>query len=282
MSPRRRWSSSDGYPRRCQRYDVRVLPALGGVLIHPMADDRWYALWTWGMATVVLSAGGILPLSGAIPIERGAALSALAGAVGLTLLLSHGIGQVRRRGYALPNVLTASRGVAGAALLTALAGALPAAALTDRSSLFVFGVLALVEVTDFFDGRVARTLGASRFGGVWDMETDAFFTFALGYAVWGYFSFPVTALAIGWMRYLYFVVTRFQGDPPECPRSYKLFAKSVAATLVIVLIGAFLVVLPRRLRVTALWIALVLQVVSFGWDFALQLRNRRMPPRADA
>lgn len=271
-----------------------------------MTDDRWYARWTWGMAAIILSAGGILPMSGVISIEIGAGVTAVTGAVGLVLLLFHGFGPVRRRGYTLPNLLTASRGAAGVVLLWTLTGALPIAAmrgvaiggglpgggvawggvnttwispvgaLPDGWSLAIFGVLALVEVSDFFDGRIARSLGTSRFGAIWDMENDAFFTFSLSYAAWGFFAFPGVVLLIGWMRYLYFIVTRFQGDPPDYPKNYKLFAKSVAATLVIVLIGAFLVVLPWWFRVTAMWIALALQLISFGWDFALQLQNRRV------
>lgn len=238
-----------------------------------MTDDVWYNRWTWGIAIAILSFGAVFPVSGIVSIRLGALVTAITGLVALAYLLVHGIDQPLRRGHPIPNGLTASRGVAGVALLIVVATGSVGG--NDRESLILFALLAVVETTDFFDGRLARRHGVSRFGGVWDMENDAFFTFSLSYAAWTLHSFPLPVLLIGSMRYLYFVLVRAQGDPPSMPGWYRFFAKSVAATLVIVLIGSFLVVLPFWLRVTAMWIALVLQLVSFGSEFLFHRRSRR-------
>ena len=107
------------------------------------------------------------------------------------------------------------------------------------------------------------------------MENDALFTFALSYTIWTALEFPAYVLLIGAMRYLYFVIARFQGDPPDYPARYKLFAKTVAAAIVVVLIAAFVPILPRSVRIGTVTVVLALQLVSFGWDFRLHLRARR-------
>jgi len=249
----------------------------------PPAVQRRYDRWTWTISLlIVTTTAGTVP--GLLSPGAGAIALGFAGVVLLSTLYT-----IAGDGHPLPNALTAVRGVAGAALLlwsaSFLLSAAPgggndtAAAVSPDALWIVFSVLALVEVTDFFDGRTARRFGATPFGAVWDMENDAFFTFALSFTVWGFLGFPPFVLAIGLMRYLYFLAVRVQGDPPVHPKAYKLFAKSVAAILVVALIGAFVPVVPGAVRMAALAIALALQILSFGWDLLLHIRSRNSTER---
>lgn len=138
-------------------------------------------------------------------------------------------------------------------------------------------VLALVELTDFFDGRLARRRGATPFGAVWDMENDAFFALALSFAAWQIVGIPIVVLLIGLMRYLYFLVFRVEGDPPGENPFYKMFARSTTATLMIALIVVFAPVLPHGVRGAIVYGALGMQVISFTWDLLLRfLAGRAM------
>ncbi|MFP4152084.1 MAG: CDP-alcohol phosphatidyltransferase family protein [Alkalispirochaeta sp.] len=251
-----------------------------------------YTRWTWtiSLLIVAVTAGA---LAGPISYGTSAVVLGVAGGVLLASLFAFA-----REGHPLPNAITALRGAAAVVLLLwsatgetgasadgsgtfrGVASALAAPrgngeALLPTATLWtLFLVLALVEVSDFFDGRSARRFGTTGFGAVWDMENDAFFTFALSFTVWGFLGFPPFVLAIGLMRYLYFLIVRVQGDPPVHPAAYKLFAKSVAAILVVALIGAFVPVVPVKVRTVVLATALALQLISFGWDLVLHRRSR--------
>lgn len=181
-------------------------------------------------------------------------------------------------GPMLPNALTAVRLAAAVGLLLVVwyRGLLPAvrvgsSAVTGQWVLLI--VLAAAEVTDLFDGRIARRLGARAFGSIWDMENDAYFTLSLAVAVWQIERIHPFVLIIGLMRYAYFLLWRYDGDPPEYPRLYKLFAKTVAAALVVTLIAAFAPILPHAVKTAALALALTLQIASFCWDLVLQRRS---------
>lgn len=134
--------------------------------------------------------------------------------------------------------------------------------------------LALAETTDFFDGRIARRHGASPFGAVWDMECDALYALALSFVAWQLAGVPAFVLIIGMMRYLYFLIFRFVGDPPNHSRRFKRFAQTTTATLMIVLVFIFIPILPPVVRVILVAVALALQLVSFGWDIVLNLKLR--------
>lgn len=178
-------------------------------------------------------------------------------------------------GNGLSNLLTAARGTAAVGLfvLVALVPVIP----TPGVWLLV-AVLGLVEVTDFLDGYTARRAAArgqhSDFGPTWDMEHDALFTLAISVALLVYYNLPVFVLAIGLMRYAYVVVCRVDGDPVVLPRAYKVFAKTVAAAIVITGITTLAPIIPDWLRLGSLAVVLGLQSLSFGWDWILQRRSR--------
>lgn len=245
----------------------------------PTRFDRGYHRWVFLFSAAVLVVGGAVPVLEIASVEASAVAVAAVGAVGLTALFILAARLTERVGHAIPHLLTVLRGIAGTLLLVSVAFI---DAPSHRALWAILIILAVVETSDFFDGRTARRFGTAPFGAVWDMENDAFFTFALSFTVWGLLNFPVYVLLIGWFRYLYFFLAGFTGDPPNHPKAYKLFAKTVAATLVITLIAAFAPILPRVLRVTAVTVALAAQIVSFGWDFALhRLAARRSAEAPD-
>ncbi len=148
----------------------------------------------------------------------------------------------------------------------------------------LFAFLALAETTDFFDGRLARRLarrlGHQReqqtFGGIWDMENDALYALALSVGAWQLAGVPAVVLIIGMMRYLYFLAVRVVGDPPDHGPRYKQFAKTTTATLMIVLVGVYIPVFPGAVRTVLVAAALTMQLTSFGWDLALNIRAGRI------
>ena len=182
-------------------------------------------------------------------------------------------------GPALPNILTGSRVLAATAILAlaAVDSFVPTvgAYMVTRAALLVPIALGLVETTDFFDGQVARRMGSGRFGATWDMESDAAFTMALALGLDRFHSGGVVVLLIGLMRYVYVLVWRYDGDPAEVPATYKMFAKTVAAVIVVSLIVGYLPRLPAIARTVGFATVLALQATSFLWDLVLQRKASR-------
>lgn len=182
-------------------------------------------------------------------------------------------------GPALPNLLTASRTVASAAVvaLAAIDTYAPGVGTFMRSSaaLMIAAGLGLVEVTDFLDGYLAHKLGSGSFGATWDMESDAIFVLGLAVGLGHFHAAGVPVLIIGLMRYLYVLVWRYDGDPIDVPGGYKMFAKTVTAIIVVSLIVGFLPFIPAKARVIGYGVVLGLQAVSFGWDLVLQRASSR-------
>jgi phosphatidylglycerophosphate synthase len=238
---------------------------------------RFYRRWNTGNALVV-TAGSVAIAVGAGPsgmrlggIAAVAApvLAAWSGAAMATLFLAARKLLPDGTGHPAPNILTAARAVTAIALLAGL----PAIATAPETLLTVALVLALVETTDFFDGRLARRLGATEFGASWDMESDALFTLSLALLLRAAYGVPLFVVLIGLMRYLYVLLWRYVSDPAAVPRAYKLFARATAATIVVTMIVVLAPLIPSWLRLAALIIVFAMQVVSFGWDLVLQRRG---------
>ena len=151
----------------------------------------------------------------------------------------------------------------------------------------LFGLLAVAELTDFFDGRVARAEGVTRFGAVWDEEIDAYFVLLLAVIAQRYTDLGRWVLLAGALRYLYVLSLHLIPETPvERSRAGALFAKTACAVVVVTLIGT---VLPaahhsatsRSLPVHANAAALGLLAASFGWSWYRNLRDsyRAAAPR---
>lgn len=239
--------------------------------------DRFYHWWNQGHAAVIT----LLVVAAEFPVVSRIALIALSAWVPLAMLVLflaawriHPDGP----GSLIPNILTTVRVAAGVALLLLIAlnpfypgvGAF----LRDMTGFVLVAALLLVEVTDFFDGYAARRRKTGRFGSTWDMESDAVFAMTLALTLRHFHGVAPHVLAIGLMKYLYVLFSRYDGDPPEPPSSYKKYAKTVAATLVIALIVGLAPVLGPVVRNVGFAVILALQLSSFGWDFLLRLKSR--------
>ena len=238
--------------------------------------DRSYHRWnmTHAAAVTIFIVGSQFE---AIAVASTAALTIWV-AIALPLLFALGY---RRHpdgaGPGLPNALTATRAFS-AVLLVGLSGALraglaPGAVIQGAAPWWLAGALAVITLTDFFDGRIARRMQAGRFGQTWDMECDAAYALGLSLLLRTMYQVPLFVLAIGLMRYLYVLVWHYDGDPERVPRIYKLYAKTVTALLVSGLIVSLIPTIPQTERVVLLAVLLALQSVSFVWDLILQRRS---------
>jgi phosphatidylglycerophosphate synthase len=256
-----------------------VLGRALGLYAPKLSFDAAYHRWNMVHAAVVT----LLVLTAEVPAAQPFAMMALAlwSALALGVLFLLGLWlHPSGPGPALPNLLTTARVVASFLLLAVVAGAsfFPQVGEAARSSAgwLLFGILMLVELTDFFDGRIARRLKAGPFGSTWDMESDSIYVMALAVAVRHLHGVGFFVLLIGLMRYLYVLLWQYDGVADPAPRLYKLFAKTTTAALVITLIVAMAPVVGAGLRAASLSVVLGLQTVSFGWDILLQRRTGRL------
>jgi phosphatidylglycerophosphate synthase len=159
-------------------------------------------------------------------------------------------------------------------MLTAANSLIPEIGAFLRSSggWILVGTLLLVEVTDFVDGRMARKHQSGSFGSTWDMESDAIYALALSLTVRHIFAVEYHVLLIGLMRYLYVLLWHYEGSRTAVPRVHELYAKTATAVLVTTLIVVMAPPITGSLRAVSVGIVLFMQLISFGWDIALQLR----------
>jgi phosphatidylglycerophosphate synthase len=239
--------------------------------------EKSYHWWnmTHAAAVTLFVAGSQIP---AIALPSSAAL-AIWVAVALPLLFVLGYRlHPDGAGPSLPNALTASRALSAVVLLSLVgllqAGFVSQSVLQGTAAWWMAAGLGVITLTDFFDGRIARRMRAGRFGETWDMECDAAFALGLSLLLRTIHSVPLFVLAIGLMRYLYVLLWRYDCDPADVPRAYKLYAKTVTALLVTGLIVSLVPVIPSTARVVLLSVLLTLQVISFLWDLILQRRAR--------
>ncbi len=235
--------------------------------------DRAYRLWTYLHSAFLFLA--TLLMSPVFTFSEELFLWVLAPYTVLIMVWLYSLAELKDRGPA--DLLTGTRGFA--AMVLFLYGALrPELPILNGGSFLwiLLAFLLLVELTDFFDGRLARKRGCSSFGAVWDMENDALFMFSLALVGYVHLGFPVWALLIGLMRYLYFLAFRVTGDPPGYPDSYKRFAKSVAALIAVGLLAAYAPLMTPFHRGLLLAPVLLLQTISFGWDLLLQAKAGRI------
>ncbi|TWG99819.1 phosphatidylglycerophosphate synthase [Nocardioides sp. J9] len=183
----------------------------------------------------------------------------------------------RRAGPGPADWVTATRAVLAVAVaVLAVRGLVEPLDTTLTAVLVALAAVALV--LDAVDGWVARrTATASAFGARFDMETDAFLIAALSVHVAPLLGWWV--LAIGAMRYAYVLAQRplpwlRRPTPP------RYWAKVVAAVQGVVLAVAASGLLPDSTARSALVVALLLLVESFGHDVLWQWRHRGDP--ADA
>lgn len=257
-----------------------------------MSFERFYSTWRYLHSGVVVA----LLLAAEVPVMRvpaAALLAAWTAAAFLVLFLAIGRRHPEGTGSALPNILTAVRLVAAVALLVVLAvGTIDPTfgSLLRRGGGYVLvGFLAVVELSDYFDGLLARRYESSAFGAIWDMQADAVFAAALTVVARHVTGVAAFVLIIGLLPYVYSLVwlpyygrirrasCRDTGTLSEPHKSdvQRWYEKTTTAVLVVTLITILAPPLPLVLRESALAVALALQVFSFGWDIAVQFQSVR-------
>lgn len=134
------------------------------------------------------------------------------------------------------------------------------------------GVAAVALALDAVDGRVARRTGtASRFGGRFDGEVDAFLLLVLS----AYVATTVAgwAIAIGAARYV-FAAAGLARPWLRAELPFRWWRKVVTAVQGIVLLLAAAEVTPRGATYAALLVAVALLAESFGRDVVWLWRRR--------
>lgn len=142
------------------------------------------------------------------------------------------------------------------------------------SCLIIFLLILFVEALDGLDGYVARKTGTTRFGAVWDMETDAFVILILSYISVFYLNYPWWILGFGMIRYLfYFLYYNIKPDKTVFPKNLSRFSKTICVSTVLVM--ALFWVIPTNTGIFLGLINLLLLIVSFLWEgsYYLELRS---------
>lgn len=198
-------------------------------------------------------------------------VAGLACAAVLAILLDTALVRHGRPSLGPAGRITATRAAlaCGVAALTADAFVNPPATAT------LVALAAVAMILDAVDGYVARrTDTETAFGARFDMEVDAFLIAVLSVHVAATSGWWV--LGIGAMRYLYVVAGRLLSwlRRPTPPR---YAAKVVAAIQGVTLAVTASSLLPEPVNRTALAVALLLLLHSFGTDIVWQWRHRHEP-----
>ena len=177
----------------------------------------------------------------------------------ITELVCYGWIWISQRIVRAPDIITAVRGFAAVLffLLIKTGAADPA---------LLLSIVVVAEMLDFADGFLARRVGSSTFGGLWDMEIDAFFILLLALSAYFYRSAGLWVLACGLYRYVFVFIYRAIKPVPVTNRVLGLFMKSSCVVAVISLIIANQSWLPHELQAAGSWIAFSVLTVSFFWE----------------
>lgn len=260
--------SNLGDGRVSSRDDVSI-----GDFLRVLSFDRFYRIWSLLHAGILVVLVGLAEIASAHSGALAVLTAWCAFAPAVLFLVARSI-HPDGSGPAIPNLLTATRVVGGVffLFLVFMNASNPAVGGAARSGTGWFLVLGLVvvEITDFFDGRIARRMKAGAFGAVWDMESDVIYAIALAVALRHIHAVPVFVLLIGLMRPLYVLIWHYETTLSNPPRVYKWFSKTTTALIIIAMITAMAPAVGSAFRVASLSAILLLQLVSFGWDLVLQ------------
>ncbi|MEO0468536.1 MAG: CDP-alcohol phosphatidyltransferase family protein [Bacteroidota bacterium] len=122
----------------------------------------------------------------------------------------------------------------------------------------------LVLALDGLDGYLARKYQlSSRFGGIFDMETDAFFVMGMSLLLFQKELAPAWVLLLGWIKYGYELLLIV--FPPKRVEKGTMLGKIIAVVLMISLIAPLL--LPAGISQFMLMTSAILLLYSFGRSF---------------
>lgn len=142
----------------------------------------------------------------------------------------------------------------------------------DISPASALAIVFLIEFADGLDGWLARRTGTTKFGGIWDMESDAFVILLLSAGVYWFEVLPIWVLIPGVIRYVFFFPFLFlKPEGGKFPGSLSWFSKTVCVAAVFCLASAWY--LPGA-AFTAIAIITALISISFGWEMAFYIYLR--------
>jgi phosphatidylglycerophosphate synthase len=239
---------------------------------------RWYIQWDKGFsAGMTILGAAVVTASG---LEWPLGFATKAGLSILTVLWA--LVGLSRLYLSVPSHTTADRvtmlrlgfGSAAVVLIVAAELAMRVDAAFPGYRALLTGLLVVAVVSDFFDGRVARSAQASRFGAEWDMQNDAAFAMLLSVAALAFVEVHAWVILIGLARYLFVLAVPRAHEDIATPRAYEMFGKTVCAVAVLTLAGVVADGASGAAAQIALGIALGAILGSFGW-FTLLLRRER-------
>ena len=212
-----------------------------------------------GLVTILLA---VSPEAGLIPIGFASLALPAWGLIFFTVFYLKGQ-EIRPRPWA--DAVTGARLLMGTAIfLAARSGVL-------GSAISLIAVLA-VELADGLDGWLARKYGPTVFGGIYDMEIDAFTIMLLAAATSWYGGLPGWVLIPGLIRYFFFYPFILLKPPGSVfPKSLSLYSKTICVATVFCLASAWY--LPSAAE-TAIAITAILLGASFVWETVFYIVSR--------
>lgn len=139
-----------------------------------------------------------------------------------------------------------------------------------NGSMFIFSILVVGGISDFFDGAIARKTGSTVFGQKLDPEADAFFILALAFAAHHIVGIGSWILLAGLLRYGYVFI--FPDEFSTDSKLFRYYAKATCAFAEIVLVGAFAPFAGIRIKTILSIVVLALLSLSFIIETILRLR----------
>jgi len=139
--------------------------------------------------------------------------------------------------------------------------------------LIIFSIIIFAEVLDGLDGKIARRTGPTKFGAIWDMETDAWFILSLSFITVFYLDYPWWILGFGLIRYFFYFIFYFlKPDSAAFPKKLSFFSKTICVSTVLSL--ALFWIIPNTPGIYLGFIILSLLLVSFFWEGWVYLEIR--------
>ena len=240
---------------------------------------RWYIQWDRGFSAGMVLLGLAAVTAAGFEWPLGFATKALLSL--LTVLWS--VAGLARLYLSVPSHTTADRvtmlrlgfGSAAVMLIVAAELAMRVDAAFPGYRALLTGLLIVAVMSDFFDGRVARSTEASRFGAEWDMQNDSAFAMLLSVTALAYVEVHAWVILIGLARYLFVLGVPGAHEDIATPRAYEMFGKTVCAVAVLTLAGVVADGASGAAAQIALGVALGAILGSFAW-FTFLIRRERV------
>jgi arabinofuranosyltransferase len=253
---------------------VDATPTLAGLFARAGAamNESRESLHAWSLTMAVLSLGA---MGGWLLAPNLLSPAAMVAAYAALTLGTLGYLFVRIGGYERwADRVTASRVLLGILLYAAYA-------FEPRPAWWKVGVALLIITLDGVDGRLARRFGPTERGGVFDMESDAFFLITMCGVASAHLGVTPWVFVVGALRPLYvcaWAVLKHFVSPPSPNRKGPRRARTVHVAVVFALIVALAPLVPLGAKNAVVGVAVALICYSYAIDVAPLFRAPRLRP----